>query len=477
MGKEKLPTSWVLSNIEKSVKILDNMRKPVNAKERAKRQGNIPYYGATGIAGTIDDYIFNENLVLLGEDGAPFLDRNKNVAYEISGKSWVNNHAHVLKAKPQLTSNRFLLHYLNYFNYEGYVGGTTRLKLNQGSLKSIPFPIPPRAEQDRIVAKLDVLFAQLESINKSLDHIPTLLKNFRQQVLTQAVTGKLTEEWREGKELEEWKLATIGSLFKVQTGSTPKRGTSKYYDNATIPWLKSGQVKNEFIYNAEEFITQKAVDDTNAKVYPIDTLLVAMYGEGKTRGQVGWMKISAASNQAIAALVNEDMKNDLRSYVYHFCLSQYNEIRAQAEGGNQPNLNLTKIKNWQINIPSEKERTKIIDIVESLFAKADAIEAHYQALKTKIEHLPQSILHKAFKGELVPQLDSDGDARELLGEIEDASTALSKTKRVKKKLNKSKISDRAQSKSNAKQKSKNYNRDDGAILGRAAKDEVKYRRK
>lgn len=322
-----------------------------------------------------------------------------------------------------ILNQKFVSQFLEYFYLSGqvieYQGGSNNLRnLKFKAYQTIKIPLPPRAEQDRIVAKLDTLFGQLEQINKSLDHISTLLKNFRQQVLTEAVTGKLTEEWRKGKELEEWHLNTIGNLFKVQTGSTPKRGTPEYYENATIPWLKSGQVKNELIYSAEEFITPKAIKDTNAKVYPIDTLLVAMYGEGKTRGQVGWMKLEAASNQAIAALVNENMKDDLRSYVYHFCLSQYNEIRAQAEGGNQPNLNLTKIKNWQINIPSETERIEIVNRVEKLFAKADAIEAHYEALKTKIEHLPQAILHKAFKGKLVPQLDSDGDARELFREIE-----------------------------------------------------------
>ena len=218
-----LPKNWVLSNIEDSIDILDYMRKPVSASERAKRIGDIPYYGATGIAGKIDDYLFDEELVLLGEDGAPFLDYSKNVAYIISGKSWVNNHAHVLKAKKRITSNTFLLHYLNQFDYTDYVGGTTRLKLNQGNLKSIPFPLPPLAEQQRIVAKLDGLFGHLDSLKQRLKHIPTLLKQFRQSVLTQAVTGKLTEEWREGKELGEWEEDILGNIIL----GTPKNGA--YY--------------------------------------------------------------------------------------------------------------------------------------------------------------------------------------------------------------------------------------------------------
>ncbi|MDO7135952.1 restriction endonuclease subunit S [Algibacter lectus] len=314
---------------------------------------------------------------------------------------------------------------------------TAQSGFNKDDLSGIIIPLPPLAEQQCIVTKLDELFGHLDSLKTRLNHIPQILKNFRQAVLNQAVTGKLTEEWRVGKALEKWEETTIGKLFTVKTGATPKRGNTTYYKEGKIPWLKSGQVKNEFIYEAEEFITDLAVKETNAKLYPKDTLLVAMYGEGKTRGQVGWMKLEAASNQAIAALVNEEMDIKSKQYVYYYCLSQYLEIRKQAEGGNQPNLNLTKIKNWKISLPSKEEQTEIVKRVEHLFAKADAIEAQYESLKTKIDSLPQAILAKAFKGELVEQLDTDGSAAVLLEEIQQLKESVSKktikTRKKKKK--------------------------------------------
>lgn len=288
---------------------------------------------------------------------------------------------------------------------------TTISMVNKSVFEKAPVVFPPLAEQERIVTKLDKLFAQHEKIKAALDRIPQLLKNFRQQLLTQAVTGKLNKV-----SVLENKL--VSDFFEVKTGATPKKGVSKYYQDATIPWIKSGEVKNTFIHDVDEFISEIAVKETNAKVFPVDTILVAMYGEGKTRGQVGWMKIEAATNQAIAALVNENLNEWTRRYIYLFCLSQYNQIRAKAEGGNQPNLNLSKIKNWEISIPQKaSEQQEIVLRVESLFAKADAIEARYQTLKAKIEALPQVILHKAFKGELVEQLPSDGDAKDLLAEI------------------------------------------------------------
>lgn len=306
--------------------------------------------------------------------------------------------------------------------------GTAHTTIYFPEVKAFHIALPPIEEQNRIVAKLDVLFGQLETIKTSMEKIPILLKDFRQQVLSMAVSGKLTESWRVGKELETAIDTTIGEIFEVKTGATPKRGMSIYYDNGTIPWLKSGQVKNEFIYEADEFITERAVKESNAKIYPKDTILVAMYGEGKTRGQVGWTKIETASNQAIAALVNTSMDFTLRKFVYNFCLSQYNQIRAEAEGGNQPNLNLSKIKNWKIRLPPAQERKEIVTRVETLFSKADAIESQYQTLKQKIDNLPQAILHKAFKGELTEQLVSDGDARDLLREIVELKKQTSKIK-------------------------------------------------
>jgi type I restriction enzyme S subunit len=178
--------------LEKLVDILDNQRIPINATERLQRVGDVPYYGATGQVGTIDKAIFNETLLLLGEDGVPFFDQTKHKAYEISGPSWVNNHAHVLRAKPGVVVQRYLLHFLNIFNYTGYVNGATRLKLTQGDMKRMPVPLPSLEVQAKIVSKIDLVFEQIGELRKQIGIKKVSATELRQSILSNAFIQKET---------------------------------------------------------------------------------------------------------------------------------------------------------------------------------------------------------------------------------------------------------------------------------------------
>jgi type I restriction enzyme S subunit len=186
---EFLKAGVVFEPLEKLVDILDSQRVPVNATERLKRSGEIPYYGATGQVGTIDKKIFNETLILLGEDGVPFFDPSKHKAYEISGPAWVNNHAHVLRAKTDSLIQRYLLHFLNVFDYTGFVNGATRLKLTQGDMKRIPVPLPSIQVQQEIVEKLDDALAAVESLRNLTVIKQEFVSSLRQSVVRTAFTS------------------------------------------------------------------------------------------------------------------------------------------------------------------------------------------------------------------------------------------------------------------------------------------------
>ena len=199
-GLSELPEGWEWTTLANCAEILDSQRIPINAKERETRISGkseselYPYYGATGRVGWIDDYLFDEELVLLGEDGAPFLDFLKDTAYLIRDKSWVNNHAHVLRAKSEVTSNQFLCHYLNTFDYHGYLTGTTRLKLNQSAMRKIPVPLSPLPEQKQVVSELERNLSVADEIEATIKSELKRSERLRQSILKHAFSGKLVPQ-------------------------------------------------------------------------------------------------------------------------------------------------------------------------------------------------------------------------------------------------------------------------------------------
>lgn len=331
------------------------------------------------------------------------------------------------------------------------IKGSTRPRVNLTHIRDLKIPLAPLPEQKRIVAKLEKLSERVERSRKKLDRVAIILKLFKQSLLAAVCSGKLTKDWREknGCNLDEWSNHQLIGLFRIATGGTPDRKKKEYFVNGSIPWIKTQEVQNCKIYETSEKITKEAIKDSNAKIFPVDTLLIAMYGEGKTRGQIGRLMIPAATNQACAALIGENLQKETIDFVYYYLLSQYQEFRKESSGGNQPNLNLSKIKQWSIELPPSKEQQEIVRRVEQLFAIADKIEQRYTKANKQVEKLTQSILAKAFHGELVPQDPKDPPASELLVKIEEErervrSKAITKLKTVKKSRKQSMKTDKKQ---------------------------------
>ena len=167
----EIPDSWCWARLNCISINYDSYRKPVNSYDRKNRvlgkskDELYPYYGATGQIGFIDDYLFNGEYILLGEDAAPFLDKKAQKAYMIKGKSWVNNHAHILQS---LVFPEYLTNCLNSIDYFNYVYGTTRLKLTQENMNRILIPVPSIEEQLKIAQTINNLFALVENIKASL---------------------------------------------------------------------------------------------------------------------------------------------------------------------------------------------------------------------------------------------------------------------------------------------------------------------
>ena len=289
--------------------------------------------------------------------------------------------------------------------------------LKRSHFDTFHIAFPGREAQLRIADKLDLALSRVEACRARLDRVPQILRKFREAVLQAAVSGRLTEEWRKDNQIAyAWVVTEIQSVSRVGTGSTPLRSHSNYYSESGTPWITSAATSQRIVMAAEKYVTDAAIKAHRLTLYPVGTLLVAMYGEGKTRGQVTELGIDATINQACAAVV-VDESIAVRGFVKLALQANYVEMRALAEGGNQPNLNLSKIKEFPLSLPSIPEQNEVVRRVDALFEVADSLQRRHGETIAQGEKLTPSVLAKAFRGELVPQDPNDEPAGEMLERI------------------------------------------------------------
>ena len=467
--------------------IFDSRRIPLNNSERSRRIAGrsdddlYPYYGATGQVGVIDDFIFEGEHILLGEDGAPFLDPFKVKSYLVGGKFWVNNHAHILNS---FISSRYLCYYLNQIDYSDHVTGTTRLKLTQNALKRIPVLLAPTAEQSRIIAKIEELFSELDKGVESLKTARAQLKVYRQAVLKHAFEGKLTAKWREEnkdnlvkpeqllarirhereaqyeRQFQEWRTAVkewegcdrqgkkpfrpkkppevtdVSDDVKVRLPQLPESwiwrklgcltcgvqyGTAaKSAKTGAVPVLRMGNI-------------QKAKFDWADLVYTSDDHEIAenllhdgdvLFNRTNSPELVGKTAIYRGERPAIFAgyliRVNH-IRTVVESQFVNLFLNSHvarqygNSVKT--DGVNQSNINGAKLSNYPFPYCSIEEQREISSILEKMLSLVDETEADIIQELQNAAALRQSILKKAFTGQLVPQNPNDEPASALLGRI------------------------------------------------------------
>ena len=212
-----------------------------------------------------------------------------------------------------------------------------------------------------------------------------------------------------------WVWCKLEDIASIGTGATPLTKCKEYYLNGNIPWVNSSSTKDSVIETPSNYITSRAIQDTNCVVYPKGTLIVAMYGEGKTRGQVSELGIEAATNQACAAIC--PFEKEFKNYLKLFFESNYLRLRALAEGGTQPNLNLGKISNYEIPLPPLEEQCRIFTKIKHWISLIDVIENGKWNINETIKQAKSKILNLAIHGKLVPQDPTNEPASELLKRI------------------------------------------------------------
>ncbi|MDA4863491.1 restriction endonuclease subunit S, partial [Acinetobacter baumannii] len=427
---DKIPSSWIYTKLENIVDIFDYERNPINNAERAQRISNkdpkelFSYYGATGQIGFIDDYRSEGERILLGEDAAPFLDPNKDKAYLVHGKYWVNNHAHILGGACNLVNNKFVLHQLNILDYREYVSGTTRLKLTSASMKQIPLVLAPYNEQIRIADKIDELFSELNNGIAELETAQKKLELYRQSLLKSAVEGELSKEWREtqtevsetGEQLlarilkerrERWEQEKLKEF--AEKGKSPPKDWQKKYpepvqaDTANLPklpegwvwatlsqvgWLDRGKsqyrprnaphlyggdypfIQTSDIRYADTFLenyekTYSEAGLAQSRLWPIGTMCITI---AANIGHTAIMSFEGCFPDSLVGFLTTSNDVSVR-YIEFFMRTIQQKLEDEAPATAQKNINLDILSKVVLPLPPFKEQVYLVEVLDNQLEK------------------------------------------------------------------------------------------------------------
>ncbi|MBZ0095789.1 MAG: restriction endonuclease subunit S [Sulfuricella sp.] len=288
---------------------------------------------------------------------------------QLTQPSCVDNNVMAVIPKAELLEPDFLYFLFLAKNISDFASDSNPPSIRKSEVENWQVRVPTLSEQRRIVDILSraagIVRLRREAERKAAELVPGIFLDMFGDPATNP---------------KGWPVASIGRLTSVQTGATPSRENPAYYLDAEIPWVKTGEVKGEIISETEEMISQKALSETNCKVFPVGTILVAMYGQGQTRGRAAVLGIPAATNQACAAIlpsINID-----GSFLFCFLQTQYEQLRGMAHGGNQANLNLSMIKSLPIILPplsTQKVFSEKLDSVRSIQSQQAAATAKAEA--------------------------------------------------------------------------------------------------
>lgn len=384
-----MKAGWVQKSIIQLSTILDSKRIPITKSDR--KTGPYPYYGASGIVDYVSDYIFDEDTLLVSEDGANLLARSTPIAFSVSGKYWVNNHAHILRFD-NMTTQRFVEFYLQSIKLDNFITGAAQPKLNQAALISIPIPIPnSTSEQQRIVSILDEAFEGIATAKanaeKNLQNARELFESYLQSVFTQRGDG--------------WGKRRLGDVFDI--GSS-KRILEKEWTSAGVPFYggkeivklaKSGTVVSNAYISEEKYCDYASKYDMPR---PGDILITA-------RGTIGVGYVVQNDDKFYykdgnIISMRSKVPTNPQFMLYAFMSNVMVEQLEALTGTTVRHLPIEKAKGLILGMPDFAAQNTVSEQIRKIEEETHRLESIYQQKITALDELKQSLLQKAFNGEL-----------------------------------------------------------------------------
>jgi len=370
----EVPQGWVWTTLESCTINRDNERIPVASAIRSKQQHKkYDYYGAAGIIDKVDNYIFNERLLLVGEDGANLLSRAKNNAFFAEGKFWVNNHAHILDSYPKKVLD-FVAIVINSMNLEMYISGSAQPKLSQDNLNRIPIPLPPLAEQQRIVAEIERWFSLIDTIEQGKENLQNTIKQTKNKILDLAIHGKLVPQDPSDEPASEllkrinpkaqitcdnehseklpkgWYLSTLGDIIEYEQPTDYIVSSTNYDDSYLTPVLTAGKSFIIGYTDEEEGIYSK--------------LPCIIFDDFTTASKLVTFPFKVKSSAMKILQVNQNISI---KYVAAFMSI------TQLIGDTHKRYWISEYSKLPIPIPPKEEQKRIVTAIDNLFNVLDAI--------------------------------------------------------------------------------------------------------
>ena len=359
---------------------------------RNKLDEDIPVYSVTNSQGFCKDY-FGKEVASKNKTSYKIVPKGY-FAYNpsrinVGSVDWQRNEERVIVSPLYnvfYVDSEINHQYLFYFlksnfalqNIKAVATGSVRDNLKFEMLKEFQIKLLPLEEQNEIVEKLDLITKIIEEYKTELYKYDELIK------------ARFIEMFGSIHNSKIFVYYPLKEITTVCSGGTPNRDNKAYWESGTIPWVKTTELKNNRLTHVEEFITELGLEESSAKLVPSDTVLVAMYGQGKTRGMTGYLEIEATTNQACACILPTNKMNMI--YLWKYFELSYDKLRELAKGGNQPNLNCTMIRDFNILVPPIELQNQYADFVRQVDKSREDIK---KALE-KTQQLYDSLMQEYF---------------------------------------------------------------------------------
>ncbi|MGA3565423.1 restriction endonuclease subunit S [Melissospora conviva] len=398
--------TWRKVQLRRLVDCLDSRRIPLNKEERSAIQGQVPYWGAGGILDYVNQALFNEPLVLLGEDGAPFFTAGKDVAYYIEGPAWINNHIHALR--PTAADGRFLTYALNSVDYSNFITGSTRDKLTQEDLKNIEVPQPPLSEQRRIADFLDAETTRIDDIRATMERLTARLSERRTAGIIAAVSGTEQSKRRESSLPwidtlpEHWQEVRVGLVARMGSGHTPSRSRPEWWTNCYIPWITTGEVsqvrddRQEEIRTTRERISDLGLANSSAEICPAGTVVLCR------TASAGYSAVMATAMATSQDFVTWTCSPKLNPYYLLWCLRAMRQdlLGRLAMGSTHKTIYVPDLQMLRIPLPPIQEQSEIVEAIRNQNQRIDRLLDSLSRQRDLLNERRQALITAAVTGQI-----------------------------------------------------------------------------